>query len=68
MVRIGIAAAIVAALAFGGSAHAAPALTPVSFVTDWKAQAEHGGFYEAVAMASTKSADSTCTSSKAGRA
>src|SRR5215207_4573661 len=25
------------------------ALTPVSFVTDWKAQAEHGGFYEALA-------------------
>jgi NitT/TauT family transport system substrate-binding protein len=26
-----------------------PDLTPVSFVTDWKAQAEHGGFYEALA-------------------
>ena len=26
-----------------------PALTPVTFVTDWKAQAEHGGFYEALA-------------------
>src|SRR5438105_9006268 len=26
-----------------------PALTPISFVTDWKAQAEHGGFYEALA-------------------
>ena len=23
--------------------------TKISFVTDWKAQAEHGGFYEAVA-------------------
>ena len=23
--------------------------TPVTFVTDWKAQAEHGGFYEALA-------------------
>ena len=25
-------------------------LTPVTFVTDWKAQAEHGGFYEALAL------------------
>jgi NitT/TauT family transport system substrate-binding protein len=50
MIRIGIAAALSAVLALGGSASAAPALTPVSFVTDWKAQAEHGGFYEAVAM------------------
>jgi NitT/TauT family transport system substrate-binding protein len=24
-------------------------LTPISFVTDWKAQAEHGGFYQALA-------------------
>jgi NitT/TauT family transport system substrate-binding protein len=30
-------------------AQAAPALTHVTFVTDWKAQAEHGGFYEALA-------------------
>ena len=28
---------------------AAGAATPVAFVTDWKAQAEHGGFYEALA-------------------
>jgi NitT/TauT family transport system substrate-binding protein len=28
---------------------AAEAGTPVTFVTDWKAQAEHGGFYEALA-------------------
>lgn len=28
---------------------AAPQLTHITFVTDWKAQAEHGGFYEAVA-------------------
>jgi len=26
-----------------------PALTHITFVTDWKAEAEHGGFYEAVA-------------------
>ena len=30
------------------AAHAAP-LTKIRFVTDWKAQAEHGGFYEALA-------------------
>ncbi len=40
-------AAALAALAFGNSA-AAP--VHISFVTDWKAQAEHGGFYEALAM------------------
>jgi ABC-type nitrate/sulfonate/bicarbonate transport system substrate-binding protein len=46
------------ALAFAPSAHAAPAkhltriapLTRIVFVTDWKAQAEHGGFYEALAL------------------
>jgi NitT/TauT family transport system substrate-binding protein len=33
-----------------GGACAAQAGTPVTFVTDWKAQAEHGGFYEAQAL------------------
>ena len=31
------------------AASAAVALTHITFVTDWKAQAEHGGFYEALA-------------------
>src|SRR5215813_6820773 len=31
------------------AAHGAIAGTPVTFVTDWKAQAEHGGFYQALA-------------------
>ena len=31
------------------AADAAVALTHITFVTDWKAQAEHGGFYEALA-------------------
>ncbi len=31
------------------AAAAAPAHTHITFVTDWKAQAEHGGFYEALA-------------------
>jgi ABC-type nitrate/sulfonate/bicarbonate transport system substrate-binding protein len=40
------------ALACAASAYAAPAkhLTRIVFVTDWKAQAEHGGFYEALAL------------------
>lgn len=44
--------AALALLAFGVTAHAAPSpapLTRIRFVTDWKAQAEHGGFYEALA-------------------
>ncbi|HJW42225.1 MAG TPA: ABC transporter substrate-binding protein [Rhizomicrobium sp.] len=36
------------ALGMGVAAHAQP-LIKIRFVTDWKAQAEHGGFYEAVA-------------------
>jgi NitT/TauT family transport system substrate-binding protein len=40
----------VAAIAtFSFAAVSASAGTPVRFVTDWKAQAEHGGFYEAQA-------------------
>ena len=40
------------ALTFAAPATGAPAthLTRIVFVTDWKAQAEHGGFYEAVAL------------------
>jgi len=37
------------ALALAVSAVPATAATKITFVTDWKAQAEHGGFYEAVA-------------------
>ncbi|HEX4301524.1 MAG TPA: ABC transporter substrate-binding protein [Rhizomicrobium sp.] len=48
MVRTLLALAFVVSL--GGIAQAAPApLTKIRFVTDWKAQAEHGGFYEALA-------------------
>jgi NitT/TauT family transport system substrate-binding protein len=39
---------LLAALLLAAPAAAAP-LTHVRFVTDWKAQAEHGGFYEALA-------------------
>ncbi|HXC56091.1 MAG TPA: ABC transporter substrate-binding protein [Rhizomicrobium sp.] len=43
--------ALAVAFAFSSAAGAAPPapLTPIRFVTDWKAQAEHGGFYEALA-------------------
>jgi NitT/TauT family transport system substrate-binding protein len=40
------AAALIALLL---AATGAGAATPVTFVTDWKAQAEHGGFYQALA-------------------
>src|ERR1700722_11274217 len=43
--RIAIASAL-ALFAFGS----ARAATHITFVTDWKAQAEHGGFYEAQAL------------------
>jgi NitT/TauT family transport system substrate-binding protein len=36
-------------LAISGAAQAAPPVH-ITFVTDWKAQAEHGGFYEAQAL------------------
>src|ERR1700744_4078067 len=36
-------------LGFSGAAQAAPPVH-ITFVTDWKAQAEHGGFYEAQAL------------------
>jgi NitT/TauT family transport system substrate-binding protein len=49
MSRLKIVATLsVAALTLAASALAAP-LTKVTFVTDWKAQAEHGGYYQALA-------------------
>jgi len=39
---------LAAAPALATGAQAAP--TPIRFVTDWKAQAEHGGFYQALAQ------------------
>jgi len=41
--------AIATALALMGLSFSAQAATSLTFVTDWKAQAEHGGFYEAQA-------------------
>ncbi|MBI3515272.1 MAG: ABC transporter substrate-binding protein [Proteobacteria bacterium] len=42
------AALLLASLPFGG-AHGQAALTKVTFGTDWLAEAEHGGFYQALA-------------------
>lgn len=57
-----LVAFIACALLLGSPAGAAPAkppapkLTKVTFVTDWKAQAEHGGFYQALATGLYKKA------------
>jgi len=47
----GLVAALFAAALDAGAAGAA---THITFVTDWKAQAEHGGFYEAQALGTYK--------------
>ena len=41
--------ALLALALVAGLAAPAAAATKITFVTDWKAQAEHGGFYQAVA-------------------
>jgi NitT/TauT family transport system substrate-binding protein len=48
MLRFGFVATLAVLIGLGGIAQAEP--TRITFVTDWKAQAEHGGFYEALAM------------------
>src|ERR1700742_5295301 len=45
----GACRAVFAALVALSFAAPAAAATKITFVTDWKAQAEHGGFYQAVA-------------------
>jgi len=45
-VLVGAVLGVAASLAFS---RAAPAAETVSFGTDWKAQAEHGGYYQAIA-------------------
>jgi NitT/TauT family transport system substrate-binding protein len=41
--------------------------TLIRFATDWRAEAEHGGFYEALATGEYAGAASTCGSSRADR-
>jgi NitT/TauT family transport system substrate-binding protein len=50
------AAALLALAVAATAARAAAPLTKIRFVTDWKAQAEHGGFYEALALGLYKKA------------
>ena len=45
----------------------AHALEPVNFATDWKAQAEQGGFYQAKALGLYEKAGLDVTSGLAGR-
>ena len=49
MSRTNTALASAALFAFAGAAHSAGHLTEVTFGTNWVAQAEHGGYYQAVA-------------------
>ena len=49
MLRRRFIASGLASAALTGLARPAAAATTIRFVTDWKAQAEHGGFYQAVA-------------------
>jgi NitT/TauT family transport system substrate-binding protein len=48
-VAAAVAVALVIVLAIGSGGRPDNGLVRVSFVTDWKAQAEHGGFYQALA-------------------
>src|ERR1700748_1013219 len=49
MKRLSRAITVIFAGLFGVTAASAATRTHITFVTDWKAQAEHGGFYEALA-------------------
>jgi NitT/TauT family transport system substrate-binding protein len=49
MRRLKVAAAIAAVAGLIATAFPAMALDQVSFGTDWKAEAEHGGYYQAIA-------------------
>ena len=49
MLRRRFLASGLASAAVTGLVRPASAATAIRFVTDWKAQAEHGGFYQAVA-------------------
>lgn len=60
--------ALVAAFPAGAAPKKAPALVKVTFVTDWKAQAEHGGFYYAVANGLYKKAGLDVTIKQGGPA
>src|SRR6201996_3661355 len=48
MKRIAFYGALLAALAWGSGSAGAQQLDKVTFATNWVAEAEHGGFYQAV--------------------
>jgi hypothetical protein len=62
-----IATRFAAAAAFLGMSLAAAAQDKVSFGTNWVAQAEHGGYYQAVADGTYKNTTSRSASCPAGR-
>jgi hypothetical protein len=51
----------------GARVPVAQTLDRVSFQTNWRAQAEHGGYYHAVAAASIAATGSSARSARAGR-
>jgi NitT/TauT family transport system substrate-binding protein len=51
--------AVALACGLATAAGSAQALDQVTFGTNWKAQAEHGGFYQAVATGIYEKSDST---------
>ena len=55
LLKLTVCAAMIAALALRTQS-AMAADTRITFVTDWKAEAEHGGFYEALALGLYKKA------------
>jgi len=48
-IAIALAATLAACSPAGKDAASKPGQTPIRFATDWRAEAEHGGFYEALA-------------------
>lgn len=50
MCRLGMLAASLCLALAGICPRGASALEPITFGTDWRAQAEHGGFYQALAL------------------
>ncbi|MEI9890633.1 MAG: ABC transporter substrate-binding protein [Caulobacteraceae bacterium] len=54
LLAAGAAALLTACSPAGKAPPAASGATPIRFATDWRAQAEHGGFYEALATGEYK--------------
>lgn len=61
-----VAVAILIVLAVGPGKKLEGGMTPIIFATDWKAQAEHGGFYQALAKGYYKDAGLDVTIQQGG--